>query len=146
MAGGRSEFRRPHVPTVALLALLCSLGPLPPSSGESQEPRPTSAKCENALTTAAMRQCEQLRYQQADAAMTAAYQALMDKLDPTGRVKLRLAQRAWVKFRDAEADFQADSARGGTLAPLIRTSVLADLTESRRLQLLKEAKEQGRQP
>ena len=91
-----------------------------------------------------MRQCELLRYQQAEAGMTAAYQALMTRLDQTGQAKLRRAQGAWLKFRDAEADFQADSARGGTLAPLIRTSVLADLTEARRVQLLKYAKEVGR--
>ncbi len=88
-----------------------------------------------------MRECELSRYKQADAEMTAAYDALMSKLDQKGQGKLRTVQGAWLKFRAAEADFQADSARGGTLAPLIRTSVLADLTESRRQQLLKEAEE-----
>jgi uncharacterized protein YecT (DUF1311 family) len=93
-----------------------------------------------------MRECELRRLHQADAAMTAAYEALMGQLDQTGQAKLRLAQRAWLEFRDAEADLRADVARGGTLAPLIRTSVLADLTESRRQQLVRDAKELGRQP
>jgi uncharacterized protein YecT (DUF1311 family) len=112
----------------------------------SQEPHPTgSVHCEQAQTTAAMRECELSRYKRADGEMTAAYHALMSKLDRKGQGKLRTAQSAWLKFRDAEADFQADAARGGTLAPLIRTSVLADLTESRRQQLSTEAKDQHRQ-
>jgi len=93
-----------------------------------------------------MRECELERYKQADAAMTAAYEALMGQLDQTGKAKLRSAQRAWIKFRDAESDLQADAARGGTLAPVIRTSALADLTESRRDQLLRDTKELGRKP
>jgi uncharacterized protein YecT (DUF1311 family) len=132
------------IPAIPLLALLSSLGlPAHTSSASPGQNSTSSAQCEHAQTTAAMRECELSRYKQADAGMTAAYQALMGKLDQTGQAKLRNAQRAWLKFRDAEADFQADSARGGTLAPLIRTSVLADLTESRRQQLLKEAKEPG---
>jgi uncharacterized protein YecT (DUF1311 family) len=147
MAVGRLSVRRVRVRTIALLGLLCALGSPAPASGESQTPRSTtSAQCENARTTAAMRDCELLRYRQADAAMTAAYEALLGRLDQTRQAKLRRAQRAWLKFRDAEADLQADAARGGTLAPLLRTSALADLTESRREQLLKDVKGLGRQP
>ncbi len=123
-----------------LLALLCLGSPAPGASSSQAPDAVRSAQCEHAQTTAAMRECELSRYKQADAAMTAAYRALLSKLDRTGQAKLRSAQVAWLKFRDAEADFQADSARGGSLAPLIRTSVLADLTESRQLQLLKGAK------
>jgi uncharacterized protein YecT (DUF1311 family) len=98
-------------------------------------------ECDNAQTTAAMRACENARYKQADQKMNAAYRSLMSKLGESGRAKLRRAQQAWIKFRDAEADFQADAAGGGTLAPLIRTSVLADLTESRWGQLSKQAQQ-----
>src|SRR5262249_49581636 len=100
------------------LALLCALGAPASSSAQSAKPpSAASARCENAFTTAAMRECELERYKQADAAMTAAYEALMGQLDQTGKAKLRSAQRAWIKFRDAESDLQADAARGGTLAP-----------------------------
>jgi uncharacterized protein YecT (DUF1311 family) len=63
----------------------------------------------------------------------------MTKLDARGRAKLQHAQQAWRTFRNAEATFQANALRGGTLAPLVRTSVLADMTESRWQQLMKEA-------
>jgi uncharacterized protein YecT (DUF1311 family) len=83
-----------------------------------------------------MRECEIARYQQAEADMTAAYHRLRTKLDARGRAKLQRAQQAWRTFRDAEAVFQADAVKGGTLAPLIRTNVLADMTEARWRQLL----------
>jgi uncharacterized protein YecT (DUF1311 family) len=52
---------------------------------------------------------------------------------------LRAAQEAWLKFRAAEADYQDDATRDGTLAPLIAERVRADLTESRRKNLEKAA-------
>jgi uncharacterized protein YecT (DUF1311 family) len=115
---------------VALCVLLAA-----PAPGAAQ-----SAACEDASSTAAMRRCEIERLKRADAGMNAAYRALSTKLDRRGREKLRAAQEAWLRFRTAEAHFQADSARGGTLAPLIAESVQADLTESRRKELERAAK------
>lgn len=99
------------------------------------------AACDNAQATAAMRQCEIARLKRANAGLDAAYKRLSAKLDQQGQAKLRAAQQAWLKFRAAEAAFQADTARGGTLAPLIAASVQADLTEARRKDLEKAVKE-----
>jgi uncharacterized protein YecT (DUF1311 family) len=95
--------------------------------------------CNDAQSTAAMRECENGRFKRAEAAMNLEYRSLAAKLDQSGRAKLRAAQNAWIKFRDAEADYRADAQRGGTLAPLIAISVRADLTESRRKDLKKAA-------
>ncbi|MBE0619066.1 MAG: DUF1311 domain-containing protein [Burkholderiales bacterium] len=100
-----------------------------------------SVACENAQNTAAMRACENARLRRATEAMDAAYQALSARLDARGQAKLRAAQQAWLKFRAAEADYQADVARDGTLAPLIGASVQADLTEARGKDLDKAARE-----
>ena len=97
--------------------------------------------CNDAQSTAAMRECEIGRLKRADAGMNAAYRSLSARLDPRGREKLRAAQQAWLKFRAAEADYQADAERGGTLAPLIAASVQADLTEARRKDLEKAVRE-----
>jgi len=99
------------------------------------------AACDNAQSTAAMRECEISRFKRADAGMIAAYRSLSARLDRSGQAKLRAAQKAWIKFRDAEADYQADAERGGTLAPLIATSVRVELTESRRKNLEKAVRE-----
>jgi uncharacterized protein YecT (DUF1311 family) len=62
---------------------------------------------------------------------------LEKSLDAIGNQRLKDVQAAWVKFRDANADFIADSARDGTLAPLLRESALADMTEARSKELKK---------
>lgn len=121
-----------------IVALCCLLG----ASGQALGQATTeNAACENAKTTAAMRECEIARLKSAEAGMNAAYRSLSAKLDQTGQAKLRAAQEAWLKFRAAEAEYQADAARHGTLAPLIAASVQADLTESRRKELEKAARE-----
>jgi uncharacterized protein YecT (DUF1311 family) len=123
----------------ALIVVACSLLGAPAQAlGQAAA---QDAACENARSTAAMRQCEIGRLKRAEAAMNAAYRSLSAKLDPRGQGKLRAAQEAWLKFRAAEADYQADAARDGTLAPLIAASVQADLTESRRKDLEKAARE-----
>ena len=125
---------------IALLAVLFCLGGSEEAWSETPQPGLSShVTCANAQTTAAMRECEIARYQQAEAGMTAAYHRLMTKLDARGRAKLQRAQQAWRTFRDAEAVFQADAVKGGTLAPLIRTNVRADMTEARWQQLMQAA-------
>ena len=125
---------------VVFLAVLCCLGGTEQAWSETPQPGLSShVTCANAQTTAAMRECEIARYQQAEADMTAAYHRLRTKLDARGRAKLQRAQQAWRTFRDAEAVFQADAVKGGTLAPLIRTNVLADMTEARWQQLMQAA-------
>jgi len=41
------------------------------------------------------------------------------------------AQEAWREFREAEMEFWADESRGGSIQPLIRYTVYANLTEKR---------------
>ena len=124
--------------TVIIVAMWWLLGVPVQALGQAAA---QDAACNNAQSTAAMRECEAGRFKRADAAMNAAYRSLSARLDAGGQAKLRAAQQAWIKFRDAEADYQANAERGGTLAPLIATSVRADLTESRRKDLEKAARE-----
>ncbi len=97
----------------------------------------TVTDCKKATTTAAMRACENARFLKAEQELNAVYKDLMKQLDDGQREKLRSAEDAWLRFREANADFQADAARGGTLAPLIKVTVLADMTEARTAELKK---------
>jgi uncharacterized protein YecT (DUF1311 family) len=64
------------------------------------------------------------------------YETLLTKLpDAEGKQKLNESQRAWLAFRDAEAAFAADQARGGSMAPTIRYETMAELTQERIKQL-----------
>lgn len=93
--------------------------------------------CENATTTAAMRSCENARYEKAQRELNTIYQQLMAELNAAQKTKLRRAQRVWLRYREAHADFEASAAEGGTLEPLLKISTLADMTEARAAELRK---------
>jgi len=97
--------------------------------------------CTGAKTTAAMQSCENVRYEKASRDLESVYEQLASHLDASEKAKLHAAQEAWTRFRDADADFAADVAAGGTLAGLIKLTVMADMTESRVAQLKKELEE-----
>jgi uncharacterized protein YecT (DUF1311 family) len=84
-----------------------------------------------------MRICAITRYETAQRDLDETINKLEKSLDTIGNQRLHDAQGAWIKFRDANADFIADSARGGTLAPVLRESALADMTEARSNELKK---------
>lgn len=120
---------------VVLLSVGSTFGAFPVCAvGQSEK---EGAQCGSETTTAAMLNCENLRYQRAQQALESVYADLMKQLDETGKAKLRAVQSAWVRFRRTDSDFEADIAREGTLAPLIRVTVLADMTEARTRELKK---------
>ena len=99
----------------------------------------SSATCDAATTTAAMRACENDRYETARQEMETAYHSLLTQLREPRKKKLMVAQRAWLRFRDANADFQASAAEGGTLAPLVKISALEAMTTARAAELKRQS-------
>ena len=82
----------------------------------------------------------------ADNALNKVYKQLLSKIDKQSREKLKAAQRAWIEFRDADADLAADlEARGGSMWPLICSTRRCELTEARTKELLRMLKEYGRE-
>lgn len=75
-------------------------------------------------------------FEQTDAELNKTYEALLTKLQDAGsKEKLKQSQRAWLAFRDAEAAFVADQARGGSMASTIRYETMKELTQHRIKQL-----------
>jgi uncharacterized protein YecT (DUF1311 family) len=67
-----------------------------------------------AQTQAALIAQARADFERADAELNKTYETLLTKLpDAEGKEKLKQSQRAWLAFRDAEAAFAADQARGG---------------------------------
>ena len=89
-----------------------------------------SAKAE-AQTQSEMNQQAYADFKKADAALNKIYAQVLAKLDEEGQTKLKAAQRAWVVFRDAQAELDADFMRGGTAAPTLHAGSLADTTRQR---------------
>jgi len=102
---------------------------------------PQDNSCKDAATTAAMRACENSRYEKSEQKLNAEYGQLMKQLDRSRQEKLRAAQRAWLAFRNANAAFLASEAENGTLAPLVKVSALADMTDARALELARMSKQ-----
>lgn len=71
----------------------------------------------------------------ADKVLNQVYKKVLASLDEDGVKLLKESQRAWIAFRDAEAKFAEDEARGGSMAPLLYFGAVHRLTEERIKQL-----------
>lgn len=63
----------------------------------------------NAQSQSEMNRKAAQEFETADATLNKVFKQLIGKLDAEGKEKLKNAQRAWVQFRDAQADFEADT-------------------------------------
>src|SRR5215470_10247784 len=76
-------------------------------------------------TQAAMNAEARADFVKADTELNKTYEALLKKLpDAESKEKVKQSQRAWLAFRDAEAEFEG---RGGTMAPTLRYATKTDL-------------------
>jgi uncharacterized protein YecT (DUF1311 family) len=79
-----------------------------------------------------MNQCAANEYRAADRDLNAFY----SKLEKTK--ELIAAERAWIVYRDAECAYQVKAVEGGSMAPMVQASCLADLTKQRLKQLMND--------
>jgi uncharacterized protein YecT (DUF1311 family) len=109
--------------------------------------------CIDPQTQMEMTFCAGVDYQEADAALNALWPDVLAaaKLNdeyvgdmarergvPTTVEALRDAQRAWIRFRDAQCEFEAYEVFGGTMQPMVGSLCLARLTRQR-ITLLSQA-------
>ena len=89
----------------------------------------------HAQTQAEMNSQAFAEFKKADAELNKVYAQVIAKLDAEGKEKLKVAQRAWVAFRDAQAEVDADGSRGGSIVPLLRSTSMTESTQARTKQL-----------
>ena len=119
--------------TLAVTTALCLLLALEVSPATAQTKKDP---CANAQTQVEMNECQGREYKKADAALNVVYKQLMAKIDDEGeRTALKVAQQAWIKFRDAECEFESYQNKGGTIYPLVYSGCLKVLTQERSKQL-----------
>jgi uncharacterized protein YecT (DUF1311 family) len=85
--------------------------------------------------TVEMRACSSDELKRQDERLNKAYEALQKRLEPPVRDRLRLAQRAWIQFRDAECALVGAPEAGGTLGPVIVDGCHVEMTAIRADQL-----------
>lgn len=126
------------------LAGLLAIGPLTgAANGVAAEDMPD---CIDPQSQMEMTYCAGVDYEKADAELNAIWPDIVaaaksndeyvgdmarDRGVPTMVEALRSAQRAWITFRDAQCEFEAYEAFGGTAQPMIGSMCLARLTRER---------------
>jgi uncharacterized protein YecT (DUF1311 family) len=115
----------------ALVACAATL----PASAQKKQPTKTADPCPNATTQFDMNECAGREYKKADAELNKVYQQLLRSSEPEEQPKLKAAQLAWLKFRDAQCDYESALNVGGTMYPMVVDYCLADVTQARTKQL-----------
>lgn len=126
--------------------LSAGLALLIPSPGFAED----KPDCANPMDQYSMTYCAGVDYENADAELNRVWpqaRAAAKRQDeyiadeakskglPTASEALLAAQRAWLKFRDAECEYQSYAFFGGTGQPMIGSLCLAELTRERTEQL-----------
>ncbi|HLL77119.1 MAG TPA: lysozyme inhibitor LprI family protein [Pyrinomonadaceae bacterium] len=93
--------------------------------GEQEDP------CPGARTQQELNQCASRAFQKADAELNRLYQQLLKDAGAAERAKLRAAQLAWIKFRDAHCEYEAFGNQGGSIYPMVYSFCLAEVTRGR---------------
>ena len=81
----------------------------------------------------------QAKFDKADKELNDVYQKVLKQLgdDAITKQKFIAAQKAWIKFRDAEAELAADSERGGSLENMMYSNSETETTKARIVELKK---------
>lgn len=114
----------------ALLLLLAGAVPSAPAQ-KGREPNP----CEGYGSQAEATGCAYRDWQAADAELNKVYRQLSSKLDAGQREFLKKAETAWIKYRDADCEYEDSFYAGGTMRPMINSFCMARVTRARTAEL-----------
>lgn len=126
---------------MSAMALLC--GVMAMAAGPAFADNEPEVDCKNPMTQSDMNICADQDYREADKALNAQWAAIKPIVKewdetlksvgmvPTAEASLLKAQRAWIDYRDGQCDTAEASVQGGTMAPTIYSSCMADLTSKR---------------
>jgi uncharacterized protein YecT (DUF1311 family) len=101
--------------------------------------------CPEARNQHELNQCAARARDKADAELNKVYRELIKDTGTTERAKLRAAQLAWIKFRDAHCDYETIGNKGGSIYPMVSSFCLARVTNDRVKQLREILREQSEQ-
>lgn len=92
--------------------------------------------CKNAVTTPDMNECAAIDQKKADARLNQVYQRVLKSLEPDAggaetKKKLVEAQRAWIKFRDADCAAVYQQHIDGTIRNMMHHGCMQARTEQR---------------
>ncbi|TJW18158.1 MAG: DUF1311 domain-containing protein [Mesorhizobium sp.] len=90
-------------------------------------------KCANATDQATMNECADAAFKKSDKQLNELYKQIEGRLKDDADTKKLLvqAQRDWGRFRNAECSFQTEGAAGGSVVPMLVSTCMDGLTQSR---------------
>jgi uncharacterized protein YecT (DUF1311 family) len=118
-----------------LLILLLLIVPAVPTNAQKIEQITQNLNCENLQSTAEMNDCAGREYRTADQKLNQVYRQLQSKLRGKQKQRMTNAQLAWIKFRDANCNYERGTFEGGTGESFIGTSCLTRMTQQRTKEL-----------
>ena len=125
-------------------AVICE-AQLPASPPSAPDDDDGENPCPGANTQFDLNQCAARARDKADAELNKVYRELLKDTGAAERAKLRAAQLAWIKFRDAHCDYESVGNKGGSIYPMVFSFCLAKVTAGRVEQLreiMRESPEQ----
>ncbi|MEO1590331.1 MAG: lysozyme inhibitor LprI family protein [Cyanobacteria bacterium J06632_22] len=92
---------------------------------------PEKQDCGQLATQSDINTCARANYTVSDRSLNQVYQTLRSTLSSEDKAKLTTAEQAWIEFRDAQCEFERSRFDGGSIAPLILSSCLEQITDLR---------------
>ena len=89
----------------------------------------------SAQSTSEMKRAKQAEFDLLDKKLNELFDRVLANQNELGKTKLKSAQNAWIRFRDAEAEFAAHSEAQGTAAALVYLQSQIEQTKLRLEQL-----------
>jgi uncharacterized protein YecT (DUF1311 family) len=120
--------KRPFFATLACAAFAVTLFVLPGAFARAAD----NNDCNGSAV-----ECTNRSYEAADKELNAVYQKLAEKLDAQAKDLLKLSERAWLAFRDANGALRSGAWNGGFAANPVLFAALGGMTRDR-VKLLKQ--------
>ena len=94
--------------------------------------QPSANPCGSPKTTIEMRECAAFKLKNAEKDLEQVYSTMLSKLPDEGHKKLFVASKeTWLKYRDAEAEFESYFYNGGTIQLQIKLDCMTRMTQAR---------------
>lgn len=117
--------------SVVAIASIMTIPVVHAAWGQTDQRIASQVNCAKAITQADLNMCASQAAKSADRKLNQVYQTLTGRLNQQAKVKLVDAQLAWIQFRDKACEFESSRYEGGSIAPLIYSSCIRNLTERR---------------
>ncbi len=90
--------------------------------------------CSDPATQADMNICSSLDYKKSDEDLNSIYKKAIERIkdvEPERLEDFKKIQRSWLQYRDLNCGYVHEGSSGGTIAPLLHSTCMTDLTKER---------------